>query len=189
MSVGAPLSKQEIVDRFNSMVANQLTVPRGSANWHSGNQPLNLVGNRGRPNPTITGNPFGARAEPLKAVSDLPSGNLVASVMFNVLHRFAMEFTRVRRAQVWQRTGTGANTATFLGENYAALRTDLALSLDIPNHPDPGAPVNSAQVDQFLTALRNRINAKRSTDANFMMAIMSCHNSCHSSCHGSRGRR
>lgn len=188
MTVGIPVNKSYVISRFNAIVSNGLTLPRGGATWHTGNQPMSLDGNLGRPNPLIVGNPLGPGSEGLKTVNDLPAGDLLPSVIFSALHRFAMEYTRVRSADYWRRTGSAGTSSVFAGNNIAAFRTDLALSMPIPSHPLPGQPVTTAQLDAFLNSLRNMVNTRRGS-SNYRAVLMSCHSSCHSSCHGSRGRR
>ena len=187
-----PLTKADIVTRFNLLVANQLSPHRSSAIWHTGNLPTSGSG----ANPLIKYNPIGPKDEPLMDVShlsDSDTSQFAASLIFSALHRFAMQYTRVRKGESWYREGTGnlsrdGTKAESWATNTCAFRADLAVTISIPDYPKPGDPVTLEALENFLITLKNRVNQVRS-GANFTTPIISCHNSCHSNCHGSRGRR
>jgi|GEM_PF-7046133 len=184
---GNILDKAYVIGRFNTIVVNGLSPARDTATWHSSNEPSSLSGNLAPLDPLIKFDPLGPQTEGVKSVSDLPPEDLAASVVFSILHRFAMEYTRVRNAEVWYRTPNDT-TATMGSTALTAFRTDLALTITIPSYPAIGSIVSATDLDNFLTTLRDRVNAVRSGNA-YTSAILSCHSSCHSSCHGSRGRR
>lgn len=173
---GTPLSAADIISRFNSTVTYTLTY-FNSAPRYSGNFPNGGVDSR-----------LGSPSESAKTVGDLTAasgGQLASTIVFNVLHGFAMEMTRVRRVQAWHRTDAlpldGGVQTTALNSNYAAY-------FPIPNQPLIGEQVNDATLTSFLNDLRLLANTVRTSDS-YKIDIVTCHNSCHSSCHSSRNRR
>lgn len=169
------VTKTDIVNRFNAIVRNGLTPAAGTAVWYSGNSPQD-PGNIN----------LGARAEPGKIASEVPGAALMASAVFNVLHGFAMEYTRVRMGRIFYLTDAAP---LQYGPSLTALHPRLALYFPIPGgQREPGIQINATQLDAFLVNLRNQVNAIRSGAA-YTFTIIACHNSCHSACHGSRGRR
>jgi hypothetical protein len=183
---GAPVTKQQIVDKFNSLVRDQLNPPAGNAPWYAGN----VTGTYGAQ--MSNHQDLGQRSEDPKSAGDIPGTGLMASTIFNVLHGFAMELTRVRKARfIYIISSTPPVVYTSPVTVVTALKPRFALYFPIPgNQREPGTPVNSGELDSFLVALRNEINLRR-TDDNYAHTFSTgvCHTSCHSSCHGSRGRR
>lgn len=170
---GTTLSATDIMTRFNTIVrANAIQI--SSATWYAGNFP------------SASSAKLGARSEVTHSASELAaSGYLAATVVFNILHGFAMELTRVRRVQAWHRTDAapinGGAAITALNSNYAAY-------FPIPYQPIIGDPVTDAELVTFLGLLRNAVNNIRSSSA-YEIDVVTCHTSCHSSCHSSRSRR
>src|SRR5690606_15032565 len=106
-----------------------------------------------------------------------------------ILHNFAMEYTRVRKAR-WAFFNAG--TLTEGTWQLTALKPSFALYFPLPasSQPLPGEPITMTDLNDFLTDLRDLLNDRRNnTVYGHLYGQLSCHSSCHSSCHGSRGRR
>lgn len=173
------ITKTDIVNKFNAIVRNGLAPAAGTAVWYMGSAP----GNASDPS-------LGPRAEPDKAASDVPGAALMASAVFNVLHGFAMEYTRVRQAEILLLTDS--TTYSSFGTSLTALHPRFALYFPIPGgQREPGLQINEAELDDFLEDLRDRVNVIRNGTeyTHTITAVPVCHTSCHGSCHGSRGRR
>ncbi len=171
---GQPLRPDEIVARFNSIVRN--SAPHISrAPRHRGNFP------RRPDDPRL-----GPQEEVTHSAADLANkGHLAATIVFNILHGFAMELTRVRRVQAWHRTDAAAIND---GVEVTALNANFAAYFPIPVQPLVGEVVTDAFLTGFLNSLRIKVQEIR-TQPNFTIDIVTCHSSCHNSCHGSRNRR
>jgi hypothetical protein len=118
---------------------------------------------------------------------------VMATNIFEILHNFAMEMTRVRRARnthlVDNRSDSQANHSVPGSWTLTALHPRHALYFDIPGgHRNFGTPVSASAIDSFLNQLRIRVQDIRNGQ-DYGFEIISCHSSCHSSCHGSRARR
>lgn len=175
------LDPDHVMSRFNAVV--RAAAPYlNSAPRHSGSFPQ--MGTSGYVNDSR----LGSRTEISHSGPDLGTGGqLVASVIFNVLHGFAMELTRVRKTHAFHFTNTGpidGNIAT------TALNPNFAAYFPIPSYPAPGDVVNLSQLETFLSALSTRVNAIRNDPTNsYVVDIVTCHGNCHSACHSSRNRR
>lgn len=181
----ATVTKQYIIDQFNRIV--RTNAPRiDNAVWYRGNTPRPVVAT----NPFSIPNVFGARAEVVHDVGDI-RGQLLASTIFNVLHAFAMELTRVRKVRcIYFSTNDGVVTITNDGKNIAALQSELALYFHIPGgQRQPGTLVVQSELNDFLRDLRDKVVSIRNDEGVYMYNVVSCHTSCHSSCHSSRSRR
>jgi hypothetical protein len=182
-----------IVSMYNTQVRNQASFV-GSAAWYEGAAnfyplaPGNVISPFGRPGDSQK---LGPRAEPAKLPTDvLPSiaqGQMLSTVVFNMLHGWAMELTRVRRVRaVHLRYHTRAAESVTI--ETTALNARYAGYFPIPVHPMPGDLVTDTDLTTFLTALRNQVNLMRNTDL-YGMDVVTCHSNCHSNCHSSRNRR
>lgn len=168
-----PLSNATILAQFNSIVRN--TLPSlNAATWYAG------------VHPRVPGNAqLGASTETSQPEASLGAG-VYDHIVFNVLHGFAMELTRVRLSESWFRTD-GAPIDD--GQALTALNPDLALYFAIPGgQPAVANETTLANLNNFLTLLRNEVTARR-TSAAYVHRMVTCHSSCHGNCHGSRGRR
>lgn len=171
---GTPLSAADIIARFNSMVRNNVS-GMDSATWYAGNFPNQPWESR-----------LGPRNEASHSAAEISAvGQLAATVVFNILHGFAMELTRVRTVQAWHRTDAAPING---GAAMTALNSNFAAYFPIPYQPTVGAVVTDAILNTFLTNLRNNVQTIRTSGA-YTIDIVTCHSSCHSSCHGSRSRR
>lgn len=173
---GALLTAADIISRFNTTVTFTLS-QFSSATWYSGNFPNGGVDSR-----------LGSRSESAKTVGELTSatgGQLASTIVFNVLHSFAMQMTRVRRVQAWHRTDVAPLDG---GVQTAALTLNYAAYFPIPFQPLVGDQVDDTTLQSFLDNLRTSANNVRTQDS-YKIDIVTCHSSCHSSCHASRNRR
>lgn len=174
---GTYINSTDIINRFNTIVTNGANM-LNNATWYSGNFPN---GTDGR---------LGNRWEGTKSAGQLTAATqnqLNSTIVFNVLHGFAMELTRVRRVEAWHRTDTAPLHG---GKQLTALNSNFAAYFPIPFQPIVGERVTDLDLDNFLTSLRNEVNKVRTTsNDNYKIDIVTCHNSCHSSCHASRNRR
>lgn len=188
------VTKATIAAQFNSIVRNALNTPApGAAPWFAGNVPgvpdvAGSIPGDGQAQIQSHGH-LGARAEPGKSAADIPGAAAMSSSVFNVLHGFAMELTRVRRAQYVVYLGNSAVYAT----NTAALHPRFALYFPIPGgQVEPGTVVTLADLNTFLGNLRSAVQNIRTNPAylhTLTATAAACHSNCHGSCHGSRGRR
>lgn len=178
------VTKQFVIDRFNTLVrSNAHRID--SAVWYIGNHPRTISnGALGIPNV------LGARAEVVHGANDIP-GSMLASTIFNVLHSFAMELTRVRKTRsLYLQTTNGTTVIHNDGIQVTALQSEVALYFPIPGgQRDPGTPVDSSSLESFLTDLQTKVNDIRTNEGVYLYNMFSCHTSCHSSCHSSRSRR
>jgi hypothetical protein len=171
---GTPLSASEILARFNSIVRNQASAI-DNATWYAGNFPEAPLESR-----------LGPQNEAVHSAAEISSmGQLAATVVFNILHGFAMELTRVRLVQAWHRTDAAPIDG---GLQRTALNTNYAAYFPIPYQPTVGEVVTDAILNSFLSNLRDRVNIVRDSGA-YAIDIVTCHSSCHSNCHSSRNRR
>ena len=168
-----PLSNATILAQFNAIVRN--TLPSlSAATWYEG------------VHPRVPGNTqLGARTETSQAAASLGLGTY-DHIVFNVLHGFAMELTRVRLSESWFRTD---GAPIYDGQALTALNPGLALYFAIPGgQPTPANETTLANLNNFLTLLRSQVVDRR-TSAAYVHRMVTCHSSCHGNCHGSRGRR
>ena len=178
------VTKADIATQFNTVVRNALTTPApDAAPWYLGNV-------TGTPTPpvSIQNDPqLGPRPEPGKSAADIPGLAVTSASVFNVLHGFAMELTRVRRMKYILYTDNPMSP--IVATNSAALNTNLALYFPIPGgQVEPGTIMTLLQLNNFLNNLRAAVQNIRTSNAH-MHTVAACHSSCHGSCHGSRGRR
>ena len=172
---GATLDSSEIVNQFNLIVRNNAYLI-GIAPRHSGSTPGGADSR------------LGSQSEILHNASELDGrGYLAATVVFNILHAWAMELTRVRRVHFFHLVNASYEDR---GRDLTALRPEYAVYFPIPYQPAIGAPVTALNLNTFLNNLRTEVNKVRSTNvAAYEVDIVTCHSNCHSSCHGSRNRR
>jgi hypothetical protein len=177
----AAITAAQIISRFNTVVRNAAPAFSAAAKYY-GNfdwAPWHWK--------------LGPQAEVTHTDSDIinppgaPPGGvaITAATVFNLLHAFAMELTRVRQGQSIHLTNGGPLAS---GYAYTALHPREALYFQIPFQPIPGEPITSARLETFLSALSAQVNVRRS-DNTFNFEVLSCHSNCHSACHGARGRR
>lgn len=184
MSGGSPVTKADIVNEFNSrVVANIVQLSAGQ--WHAGTPPY--------PN----ADHVGAQAEPgNKTETDITVTNLVPTSVFNILHGWAMEMTRMRRVRALRlRTSNTSNpqwsvTNEQLGgvgnTPYTSMSEDFIRYFPIPGgQPNGGTPMNWTELQNFMDTLKDRVNDIR----NSLVTLQGCHSSCHGNCHSSRSRR
>lgn len=185
--MSVPMTKADIINRFNTLVRNQLSPSLDNAPNYYGSVPSSAQF------AVINHKDLGSRSEPPMTTGDLTlaaadNGVQVANCIFNLLHNFAMSYTRVRQAK-WVYITGGVATEGVMA--LTALKPSFALYFPLPENPPlTGLPVSGQDVDEFLDLLRIKVNAIRN-DGNYMhiYGVFTCHNSCHTSCHGSRGRR
>lgn len=179
------MSKNDVIAKFNSLFRAALDLPAGSAQNYYGSV-------SGSPHSNIsTHSDLGQRNEPVKVVTDIPAqadrGAFLSTTIFNVLHNFAMEFTRVRQAR-WIYI---VNATTFSEDpNYklTALQPRFALYFPVPEHPLPGTVVQDHDIDDFLQDLLYQVDQRRaSTSYGHIYAV--CYSAAPPPCHASRGRR
>lgn len=180
-----PVTKNDIINKFNTLFRAALAQPAGSATNYAGHV-------TGSPAPNITNHPdLGSPSEPLKYYSDIPpqagTGIELSTSIFNILHNFAMEFTRVRQARWIYITGpsTHSEDTTY---RLTALKPQFALYFPIPEYPLPGEIVEALDVDDFLRDLRSEVDSRRSSST-FGHIFAVCYAAAPPPCHGSRGRR
>ena len=171
------ITAADVINAFNTIVRN--AAPSiSSAPWYSGNFP-NAPANT----------ELGPLAEVIHTAPEVGSlGALLSVSVFNVLHGFAMELTRVRVAEAWHRTD---GAPVYGGAQLTALNSGFALYFQIPavtGMPGLGFNITSTAMNNFLSQLSAAVNTRRSSTA-YLHTIVSCHTSCHGNCHGSRGRR
>jgi len=188
------LTKSVIVAKFNSIVRDSLNSPSPSqAPWFQGHVPGvgDVFGTpSGHAQAEIQSHfQLGNRNEPGKSVSDVPGAAAMASTVFNVLHGFAMELTRVRRA----RYVYYYNSQAVYSTNTAALIPAMSLYFPIPGgQREPGVVITEADIDNFLVSLRNAVQDIRTNDYYIHTLTATCHTNAPPPpppCHGSRGRR
>ncbi|MFN8847098.1 MAG: hypothetical protein ACK5W9_09630, partial [Bdellovibrionales bacterium] len=186
------------INRFNALVApstaaftvqNSTAVPVDSATTGM---------------PDIGGAPWtrdyydvGPAAEPAFTVASIPANYHIAggaftgegaiTATFHVLHRLAMQLTRVRRTRHFY--SLNSYDVLEIGSTRTALKSGMELYFPPPAIPAPGSNVTLAQLDAFLTTLRAEVDARRNGFGFAHVTLSSCHNSCHTSCHSSRSRR
>lgn len=185
--MSVPVDKNYVVGRFNALVRDQLTPNLGNATNYYGNVP------GASQSAIINHNQLGSRAEPGITTGEVSlaaadTGTTTANCIFNLLHNFAMTYTRVRQGK-WVYVAGGV--ATEGTQALTALKPSLAVYFPLPEiPPKTGEPVVAQDIDNFLDLLRIKVNAIR-TDYAYLhvFGAFACHSSCHSSCHGSRGRR
>jgi len=184
------LTSAFIIGRFNTIVRSAAP-SLNSAPWHAGAIPgqntTDLVAWA-----SVELTDYGSQSEnPARTAADIDlaaQGVYTSSAVFSVLHRFAMELTRVRRVRAVRFTNNSGAANLDQAYNTAALQPRLALSFPMPATPAVGTVITSSDLDTFLNALSVEVNARRSNDA-YKHTIATCHSNCHGSCHGSRGRR
>lgn len=178
------VSKQYVIDRFNTIVKSYITsfAQFSSATNYAGSVPVNG---------SFSGHAdLGPRAETNFTTGNIP-GDYVSSNIFNILHNFAMEYTRVRQANLAYFVNVSYTNTSNYSQNIGrtALRADFALYFPIPaGAPNAGQTITAAQIDSFLASLRDAVYQRR-TSSSYAHTLFSCHSNCHTSCHGSRGRR
>ncbi len=197
---GVPLTHTQIVTKFNTLIKNLLNSPAstatGLATYHTGNRPPATF--------TTTDARLGNRAEPPKSPADFvaasggATSDLTGTVVYNIMHAWAMELTRVRRVTFVYGVGNavgggnGPNNVQVI-PGSAALKPAYALYFPIPVQPVVGATITETQFDNFLMQLRVRVQEIRTglvgASAEYRTEIYACHSNCHSSCHSSRNRR
>jgi hypothetical protein len=177
------LTNQQILDRFNSLVRTPIVTSLPPT--FSSAAPPNPAG-RG-----LTDGDLGPAAEPVFSTSALPAGGEGAiTAVFYILHHWAMQLTRIRRAKVFFIVGWAANTVPV--QATVALKSGYELYFPIPTVPASGTSITSAVMDNFLSSLKVAVQKRRDgTEGLFHNIIYytACHSNCHSNCHGSRGRR
>lgn len=178
--MSTPVTKQYIIDRFNQIVMNGLAnPPRSGASWH--NSSGGAVDNAS----TINRSDLGPQAENYQTT--FPPNELAATTVFNIVHAWAMELTRVRKGKLVLSTDSPGSPT--ISSDSVALRRELSLYFPIPGgQREPGSFISSPDLDSFLGQLRDQVNSIRNSNT-YMHTFVSCHSSCHSACHGSRGRR
>ena len=184
-------SAADVVAQFNSVVMSGLN-NRGTALWHKDSFPNTVV-----KDPHLPDN-LGPQSEASMAVADYTNivgtggepGTLAAAVVFNIVHMWAQQLSRVRMGRLIYFSTVGYVATVTSGSQFTALSSTLALSFPFPSPPMPAynASPTAGDFDTFLRSLRDRLNLIRG-DANYQQTFVACHSSCHSSCHGARGRR
>jgi hypothetical protein len=186
---GSAVSVANVIARFNATVMANVAPNRGAATWHIGAFPwsdirdpqrLDHLGNVAEPDKTVAN---------YTAVGGEAQGAMASSVVFNILHQFAMELTRVRQARIIYFQTNGYTPSLTHATALTALNPNLAIAFPIPHQPVPGESIDDTIFGTFLANLVNRVNAIRSDATHYQHTFVACHSSCHSSCHGSRGRR
>ena len=201
MGVGDKIAMRDIggnpgiIQRFNTACGI------GAPVWHQGSFPNTAV-----MDPSLPGS-LGSPAQAaftqgdydfLAGAGTSDVGKMAASVMFNVLHNWAQQLTRVRIARLVFFSTVGSVPTTQAGAALCALKPELALSFPFPVAavgsalPSPGDYALAAGgIDGFLTALSAKLSIMRNpaSAAPYQHTFFACHSSCHSSCHGARGRR
>jgi hypothetical protein len=186
------LTPADFVNRFNAVVAGPITggspaviSSAAPANSSTTTMPVIPFGGNWIRNFYDVGSP----AEPVFTAGMIPAFNGEGAIIaaFHILHRFAMQLTRIRIARHFYTFGT------FDINEAASRRTALSPGLELYFAPPPvpiaGSNITMAELNNFVAALFNEVNARRNNAAFAHLTLSSCHNSCHSSCHGSRGRR
>lgn len=171
------ITSADVINAFNTLVRD--AAPSiSAAPWYSGNFPNNSGNSE-----------LGPRTEVVHTAAEVGALGAVLSVtVFNLLHGFAMELTRVRATEAWHRTD---GAPVYDGSQLTALNTGFALYFQIPTvtgMPGSGFVITSAAMNTFLSQLSSAVNSRRTSTA-YLHTIVSCHTSCHGNCHGSRGRR
>lgn len=115
------------------------------------------------------------------------SGSPATTNAFFIMHGFALKLTRHRQGNGYMRYGTGDNTV-FIGTQLTSYATNNIVWFAPPTMSAPGDVVTAADVNNFLTSLKNSVDTIRGGGAP-AADFVGCHASCHNSCHGSRGRR
>jgi hypothetical protein len=173
----------------------------GGAVWHQGAFPNTAV--KDPKLAEVLGDPAQpafteANYDALAGAGTAAPGAMAASAMFNVLHNWAQQLTRVRAARLVYFSTAGAVVTTTTGAALCALKPELALSFPLPVSAAnpmalPGDQMKaSGGMESFLNSLSARITAARTLGAagySTQFTFVACHSSCHSSCHGARGRR
>lgn len=185
---GQYLRKQDVINRFNAIVTNQLTVSANRADlWRYGYVP-------GAPGTIPTSPVLGNRNDPTPSINDLPPAgtNTYIYAVFNSLNALAQRFASVRRAR-WRYYVTGASP--YL-QAEAVHYAHVSAGYSMAGWIGAGVPAGTgnyaywSQLDPFLVTLRDQLNNVRTNPAyEVLMEYVACHVSCHSACHGSRGRR
>jgi putative component of membrane protein insertase Oxa1/YidC/SpoIIIJ protein YidD len=180
---GPALTPTDVINRFNTIVRSAASQIDG-ATWYTGNFPSEANGLNGGTDPVPSR--LGARAEVTHTAADInPPGQFASTIVFNILHGFAMELTRVRKVHAWHRTDAAPIDG---GTQTTALNSKFAAYFPIPLQPTIGSSVDDTQLTTFLGLLLTEVNKVR-TGIAYTVDIVTCHNSCHASCHGSRSRR
>ncbi len=184
MSLGTPVTKTSIVNEFNSRVVQYLrdNASLGTAVWHSGNQPFT---------PSQPSH-FGSQTEPGdRTETDITVNGLTPTNIFNIIHGWAMEMTRMRTVRAYtymtNMSGRQIGTPSTSSQSRATAMSDHYMKyFQLPiSQPDGGTMMNWEDLQDFMDLLKLEVKAIRDSSVD----LYGCHSSCHSSCHGSRGRR
>lgn len=186
MSKHPIVDKQYVIDRFNSLVASQLSPAPNAAAYSSSNPP----GDCGH----IAGHGvWGPRNEPYPAtVSDIGGasvGSEVQTDIFSALNNLALRFSNVRI--VYWRTRCTGNVGYPIerGPRQGHVSPSYGGGVGAPTPVAAGQKVDDDVFTNFMNTLRSQLNSVRNSSVHIGEICGHCHCSCHSACHGSRGRR
>jgi hypothetical protein len=186
------LTPADFVARFNAVVAGPIA--GGSPAIVSSTVPLDAGTTT---MPVIAGTwtrhfyDVGPGAEPVFVAGMIPAFNGEGAIIaaFHILHRFAMQLTRIRITRHFYVYTTTTFTVNEAASRRMALRAGLELYFPPPPVPIAGSNITMLELNNFVAALFNDVNTRRNNAAFAHVTLSSCHSSCHASCHGSRGRR
>lgn len=181
-----------IFTRFMDLVYNPKAGP-GLPPWHNAYYPWSVIAadlpklgpQAITPPPTNPSSPPPILGNEINVAS---IANPSITAVFNAIHGFANQLTRIRMTDAYYNTN---GTYNYVGSGSTALNTTYETT--IPRPLDPSGLVQGEKVslssispggiDSFMTAMNTSLNSFAAERINC------CHYSCHGSCHGSRGRR
>lgn len=146
---------------------------------------------------------------PSLMLTALPTAAVATTAnIYYVLHRVAVQLTRIRKVHFYQRTDnvgpaalatdyTAPAAGDYMGyyTSNAASYNTFANTVEIPLPPVPPAttPLLTPSTDlafrAFVDALKAAVQAIQTDPTKGQELTGACHASCHGACHGARGRR